>query len=378
VIELSNPFHYGEVVRGADFTDRESELKQLVSEFSGQIRIFMVSPRRYGKTSLIVKTLDEIKSKGNLTVYVDLFRASSVEEFVDIYAKSIFASVEGSIEKTIRFVKEMLPSLSPEITLDEEGKPSLSLGLRRGRERNMAEIFDLPQRIAEKRGRRMVVALDEFQEIAEFGGTKIEKILRSHIQTHNSVSYLFAGSKRHILTEMVMNRSRAFFGMGKLMNLDKIPENLFCGYIQEKFRKTGYKADVATTLAVIREADNVPNNVQMLCHELWELCRDRQAVEEKDIKEGIESLVKTRSVLYSAAWESLSLHQRRLLKAIALEGEVRAPTSSDFIHRYNLSSAASVQRSLQRLIERDILDKQENGVIFTDVFMKDWIRLKIA
>jgi len=375
---MTNPFHYGEVVTGADFTDRESELKSLVSQLSGPIRIFMVSPRRYGKTSLIMRALEEIKLKGKLTVYVDVFRASSLDELVALYAKSIFAAVEGGIEKAIRFVKEMLPSLSPEVTLDEEGKPALSLGLRHGRARNLEDIFDLPERIAKKRSRRMVVALDEFQEIAELGGTRIEKTLRSYIQTHQSTSYLFAGSKRHVLTDMVTNRARAFYNMGKLMTLGKIPENLFCAYILEKFRRTGYKTDAPTVLAILREADNVPNNVQMLCHEVWELCRDRKAIERKDIKEGIESLVKTRSVLYSATWDSLSLHQRRLLKAVAIDGKVQAPTASDFIGRHNLGAPTSVQRSVQRLIERDILDKQEAGLVFTDTIMKDWIRLRIA
>ncbi len=375
---MTNPFHYGEVVKGADFADRESELKSLVSELSGPSRIFMVSPRRYGKTSLIMRALEDIKLKGNLTVYVDLFRASSLNELVDLYAKSIFTAVEGGIEKTIRFVKEMLPSLSPEVTLDEEGKPSLSLGLRHGRERNLEDIFDLPERIAKKRGKRLVVALDEFQEITEMGGARIEKILRSYIQNHQSVSYLFAGSKRHVLTEMVTNRARAFYNMGKLMTLGKIPEDLFCDYILEKFQRSGCKTDAPTVMAILRETDNVPNNVQMLCHELWELCRDQKAVGRNDIKKAIESLVKTRSTLYSATWDSLSLHQRRLLKAVAIEGEVRAPTASDFIGRHHLAAPTSVQRSVQRLIERDILDKQEIGLVFTDTFMKYWILLRIA
>ena len=167
---MINPFHYGEVVAGADFADRESELKSMVSDLVGPSRIFMVSPRRYGKTSLIMRALEEIKLKGELTVYVDLFRASSLEELADVYAKSIFEAVEGGVEKAIRFVKEMLPSLSPEVTLDEEGKPSLSLGLRHGRAKNLEDIFDLPERIAKKRNKRMVVALDEFQEITELGG----------------------------------------------------------------------------------------------------------------------------------------------------------------------------------------------------------------
>lgn len=375
---MMNPFHYGEVVTGADFADRESELKNLVSELSGPSRIFMVSPRRYGKTSLIMRALEDIRLNGKLTVYVDLFRASSLDELADVYAKSIFAAVEGGVEKTIRFVKEMLPSLSPEVTLDEEGKPALSLGLRHRRARNLEDIFDLPERIAKKRGKRMVVALDEFQEITELGGARIEKTLRSYIQNHPSTSYLFAGSKRHVLTEMVTSRARAFYNMGKLMALGKIPEDLFRDYILEKFQRSGYKTEESTVMAILRETDNVPNNVQMLCHELWELCRDRKVVESQDIKEGIESLVKTRSVLYSAAWDSLSLHQRRLLKAVAMEGEVPAPTASDFIGRYHLAAPTSVQRSVQRLIERDILDKQETGLVFTDTFMKDWIRLRIV
>ena len=118
----------------------------------------------------------------------------------------------------------------------------------------------------------MVVAFDEFQEIADLGGARIEKTLRSYIQNHSSVSYLFAGSKRHVLTEMVTNRSRAFLLMGKLMTLDKIPEDLFSPYILEKFKRTGYKTEVSTVKTIIQESDNVPNNVQMLCHELWELC----------------------------------------------------------------------------------------------------------
>src|SRR5438874_5285293 len=124
---MSNPLHYGEIVTGADLTDREKELKNLVSDLSGPSRIFLVSPRRYGKTSLLMRALEEIKSNGTLTVYVDLFRASSLDELADIYAKNLFAGVEKGVERAIRFVKELLPSLSPQVTLDEEGKPTLSL-----------------------------------------------------------------------------------------------------------------------------------------------------------------------------------------------------------------------------------------------------------
>jgi len=375
---MLNPFHYGEIVAGADFADRENELKTMVSELSGPSRLFMVSPRRYGKTSLMMRVLEEIKSKGGLTVYVDLFRASSLDELADLYAKSIFASVEGGIEKAIRMVKELIPSLSPEVSLDQEGKPTLSFGLKHGREKNLEEMFDLPERIAQKRGQRMVVALDEFQEITDLGGIRIEKTLRSYIQNHHSTSYLFAGSKRHILTEMVTDRARAFYNMGKLMTLDKIPEDLFGAYILEKFQRTGYQTDTSTVMAILHETDNVPNNVQMLCHELWELCRDQKTVGEKNIREGVESLVKTRSALYSAVWDCLSLHQRRFLKAVAIEGGVQSPNASHFISRHHLGAPATVQRSIQRLIERDILDKQEQGLVFTDVFLKEWIRLRIA
>lgn len=223
----------------------------------------------------------------------------------------------------------------------------------------------------------MVVALDEFQEVTNFKEQSLEKIMRSHIQTHRHVSYIFAGSKRHVLYEMVTDRNRAFYNMGKIMTLDKIPEDLFIPYLSDKFQKTGTKIDRATLFLVLKRTDNIPHNVLMLCHELWEMCRDKKIVNDQDVDQAIQSLVTTRSSLYLTMWDSLSLHQRLVLKAITKEDTAKALTASDFVGRHNLGAITSIQRSIQRLIERDVLDKQESGMVFTDVFFKEWIRLKI-
>jgi len=377
---MKNPFVYGEAVRGEHFTDRKSELQTIVRGLLGGERIFLISPRRYGKTSLILRALDELKSHGFYTVYIDLYKVTSLQNFVEIYAREVARSVETKLEKAFNFLKKNLPGLRPKITIQPDGAATLGIDyLPRTDEafQFLNEIYDLPQQLADKKQKRFIMVFDEFQEVRNLNGDSLEKAMRASYQHHDKVSYLFAGSKRHVLYDMISNPEAAFYKMGRIFNLTKIPRNEFSNYLWQCFQNTEYTVAKGTVELILDIVEDYPYNAQYLCHKLWEEFRDIKKIEESDIKPTLIQILKENSPIYISIWDGLSLHQRRLLKAIA-SYPGSSLFSQGFIDANNLGSSSSIQTSLKLLMKRLVLDKEKNTYFITDVFFKEWIRVTMC
>ena len=218
---MKNPFVYGEAVSGENFTDREKEIRELIRDLSSTERIFLISPRRYGKTSLILKALEKLKVMGFYTAYIDLYKVTSLQNFLEIYAREIVRAVESKIEKMFNFLKKTLPGLRPKISMQPDGTTTIGIEHIPKTEdviKFLDQVYDLPQQLAEKKKKPFIVVFDEFQEIVNLNGDSIEKVMRASFQHHDKVGYLFAGSKRHILYDMVSNPDRAFYKMGRIIN----------------------------------------------------------------------------------------------------------------------------------------------------------------
>jgi AAA+ ATPase superfamily predicted ATPase len=376
---MKNPFIYGEAVLGENFADRKKELHELVRDLSDCERIFLISPRRYGKTSLIMNTLEILKSKGIYTVYIDLYKATSLHKLLEIYVREITSAVETKFERMLDFFKKTLPGLRPKIIVDPDGTTSIGIDYADSHEntfRFLDKIFDLPQKLAIEKNRNFVVVFDEFQEIREFNGEAIEKAMRASIQHQDKVAYLFSGSKRHLLYDMVANRSRAFYMMGRVINLEKIPRDEFIDFILDAFQKTGFSVEVGSIEKMLDLVEDFPYNAQYFCHKLWDTFYDTKKINLPDIEPTLDQILTENTPIYLSIWDSLSLVQRRLLEAIVHVGSKEILTD-DGIKKYDLESISATQAILKDLMDKQILDKENDVYWFTDVFFKEWIRSKI-
>ena len=372
---MTNPFKYGTVVSGNDFADREKELKELAVKLKETVRIFLLAPRRYGKTSLIKRVLNTLKKKGFLIVYLDLYWASSSKEFFELYASNVMRGSNSIARRAVHFMKNFLPRLRPRLSIDAGGNPELSLDLSVDDSAEAAaEVFDLPQKIARAERKRYVVVFDEFQEIMQFGGPVLERQIRAAIQHHSHVSYLFAGSKTHMLIDMIADETRPFYQMGTIMSLDKIPEKKFGAFITAKFGKSGKKISPEAVRRILEICENVPHYVQLLCFNLWDHFQKAPRITESHIQQALTNTLRSQEPAYLMLWEGLTLHQRKTVKAAAaLKG--RLLTAKDSMRIYNLESASNVAKSLKALCKKGILRKEKEAYVFEDVFFGRWAEM---
>lgn len=370
---MSNPFTFGTVVKGEDFADREKELEELARKLKGTVRIFLLAPRRYGKTSLIKNVLDLLGQQGMLTAYLDLYWPNSSQEFLELWMSNVVRSSRSIARRTARFVKDFLPRVRPKISFDPNGSPQISLDLPGPKLAEAAEdVFNLPERIAKAEKKRFVVVLDEFQEILRLDGEALERQLRAAIQHQKNVSYLFAGSKPRILTDMVSDETRPFYQMGTLMTLKKIPEKEFAQFIESKFGKSGKSISPGALDILMRRSENVPHYVQLLCFYLWDHFQGVSHIEESHVQEALGITLRSQEPVYLTLWEGLTLHQRKTLKAAAaLKG--RLLTAKKTIARFRLEAATNVAKSLKALCAKSILRKEKEGYVFEDVMFGRWV-----
>jgi hypothetical protein len=236
----------------------------------------------------------------------------------------------------------------------------------------MQEVFDLPEKIAHAQKKRFVVVLDEFQEIVKLDRGVLEKQLRAAIQHHTRVSYLFAGSKSHMLIDMVSEQGRPFYQMGTVMPLEKIPQDEFSTFIKDKFEKSGRRISPAALNRIFMEAENVPHHVQLLSFYLWDHCRGVSRLSEEHVEEALSILLGGQEAAYLTIWEGLTLHQRKTARAAALLGG-RMITSKEAIQRFQLESASNATKSLRALCTKGILRRERGGYVFEDVLFCRWI-----
>jgi len=382
---MRNPFKFGSVVTGQDFADRQRELAELGRELSDGQHLFLLSPRRFGKTSLVLALLERLRSRGLLTAYVDVFRATSAPQLLELLAQAVLAAAETRPERLLRLALDLLGRLRPQVGTDAAGRPTLTLDIGSSRRAPLAlqeEVLALPQRLAASRGRRLVVAFDEFQEIQRFPGAALERAMRSHFQGQDRVSYLFSGSKESLLRDMATRERSPFYKFGRTVSLGPIPPAEFLPFLAARFRRAGLRPGPGTLEAVIATADDVPYNVQRLCHQLWAMRAapgrgaSPERLTEEDVAAALAAVVEQDSPHFGAAWDRLSLHQRRVLQAIAQSGGTRM-FAAEFLAAHRLGSHSSLQTSLRQLTKEQIVIRQDGEYRIADPFFREWIAARL-
>jgi len=370
---MDNPFKYGEAVTSDNFCNRKNEIKQLSSYIRSAQNVFIYSERRLGKTSLIKEVIRVLQKKREIiAVYVDLQRASSPAKFLETYSSAIFEALlfrKEKIEKIASFFKRLIPSIELSI-----GGFKVSFDFsktKNGIEKALEETYDLPQVIAQKYKKRVVVVFDEFQEIENFDGEEFEKKLRSFIQHHHNVCYIFMGSKTSVILKMFSDPKRAFYKSSATYPLLPIPEKEMKHFIKRQFSKSGKSIADSFCKYIIDITNNIPYYVQFFSWNLWEL--SRRTVNEQILSLAQEELLRSQNELFLNWFESCTLKQRTVLAALSQTKEI---FSRDSIIKYNLDSPSSIQASLRELIKNSLVAKNKAGYQIIDPFFAIWLRKK--
>jgi len=376
---MPNPFVYGEIVPDGAFADREVELDRLVSDLGDGQKVFLISPRRYGKSSLVRRALTALTRRGALTVDVTVSAYSSYVAFLEGYARALTAS-ESRWQRARDWLTDVVTSTRPEIRLEQEptgpGRFAVAFPMVRT-ERDVTrlanELFALPGRIAQERKRMVVVALDEFQAIEGFNGGSVEHSLRAAAQQQRQVGYVFSGSEPSLMEKMIGPR-RPFYKAGPVMRLEKIPGDVFAEFIEERFTASGIKPEPGLGAAIVDLAGNLPYDVQRLAHETWDDVRAtgvRRATLDH-LHQTLGRLLSEQETMFEAVWQRLTLAQRAVLRASVLQGG-RELLSADTRACYRLGGPSSIQASLAALVKQDLLLKESGRYVVVDSLLREWV-----
>jgi uncharacterized protein len=379
---MTNPFVYGEIVPLTAFVDREAELERLTADLSAGQKIFLISPRRYGKSSLVRQALRLAARRGALTVEVTVTSYSSYVAFLEGYARAL-VSAETQLDRVRAWLRDMLTGVRPELRIESspEGRGRIAVSFPAVRnERDIAhlaeQVYALPARIAQARRRRMAISLDEFQGIAAFNGGSVEHALRAAVQQQRDVGYVFAGSEPTLM-ERMLGKSRPFYKAGPVMRLQKVPADRFAAFIESRLRATGLKPTSGLGAAIVDLAGNLPYDVQRLAHELWDDVKTmgKRSADLEDLHETLKRLLGEHETLFESTWQRLTLAQRGALRAAVLE-DGRELLSADVRARHRLSGTSTVQASLAALVRDDVLTREGTRYTVVDSLFREWVARK--
>ena len=372
---MKTPFIYGKLAIGENFTNRIEELKKLKQNFLSGTNTILISPRRWGKSSLVLKAANEIiqLDRSKKVILIDLYNIRNEEEFYRVLAEHIMSAISGKLEDVIANVKRFLRQWVPKISLSPDLQQKFSLSFDwEELKKQPEEILNLAENIAIAKGLNMIVCLDEFQNIGYFEDPlAFQKKLRASWQHHQHVGYCLYGSKRHMLMEVFASPSMPFYKFGDLMFLTKISIEYWEIFIISRFAETGKEIsrDQAGKIATL--VDFHPYYVQQLAQACW--LRTDKKVNESIIDQAMETLVLQLSMLFQNITETLSNSQVNFLKAL-LEG-VSQFSSKQNIDKYHLGTSANVVRVKKALINKEIIDDQPGKIIILDPVYAAWLKL---
>lgn len=371
---MNLPFEFGHIVTGKDFINRKEEIKRLKTNFESGINTMLISPRRWGKSSLVRQVITSLKSRKDLVIcYIDLYAIRTEQELLNLFAREVIKQSSSKWQDWVENVKSFIQNAAPKVAF---GAPDMQAELELGwstKKIDPLEIYQLPEVIAKKKKIKIVVCLDEFQNIAWLKDpVAVQKQMRSVWQNHQSTSYCLFGSKKSWLTEIFTSYSMPFYRFGDLMYLDKIAESHWEKYITEQFAKTNKLisselANQITSLVLLH-----PQYVQQLAQKVW-ICTDKEATEET-LKQGVEELLNSMSIAYQRDVELLTATQLNFLRAY-LDG-VREFNSAATLATYHLGGSSNIVRIKKALEQKEIMDFFSKEPVFVDPVFALWLRKK--
>ncbi len=372
----NKPFIFGVATSGDNFTDRKNETARLLANFKHGINTVLISPRRWGKTSLVQKVCNLAKSDDLKVVYLDIFSCRSDREFYDAFASAVLKQTSTKWDEWVENAKLFLSRITPKISFGTDPMTDFSISLELNpKSDDITEILQLPEKIAQKKGCRIVICIDEFQQIAEFSDSKnFQKRLRTIWQLQKSVSYCLFGSKKHLMNELFEKKSLPFYKFGDAIYLQKIPTVDWVDYICGRFEATGKSISPELAQKVCDTVENHSSYVQQLAWLIW-VNTDKVATE-KEFEEAYKDILNQNTPLFEKQTENLSAYQINFLRAL-IEGVHKELSAQEVIQKYRLGSSANVAIVKRALIKKELIETEKREVAISDPLLKVWLQREL-
>lgn len=372
------PFEYGTIAENEYFIDRIDDRKNLKTFLGGGINVMLISPRRWGKSSVVKAAMQELMLEDPRVrvCYLDAFKITSIEDFYNKFASAVIQGTSSAFEKRWQEAVNFVKSIVPAITITSDPLNSIEVNLHYNPiQLSEDSILNLPERIATAKDIHVIVCIDEFQQLAKLSDWKhLEGTMRSVWQQQQHTNYCLYGSKRHMMIDIFGNANNPFYRFGQLLRLEKIKKEYWLPFITKNFSDFGKHISVEMAERVCDTVECNPWYVQQFCFLLW--THTEHDVTEEIFNANLKMLLDSNSDMFLSDIDSLSASQVSLLKAIVM-GEAHLNAKS-VVAKYNLGSPQNITKNKRALVEKDIVEKQGSQLRVIDPVFKLWFRREYA
>ena len=376
-ISMEKPFVFGVATSGDNFTDREKETQRLLLNFTHGVNTILISPRRWGKTSLVKKVAQLAQTKTRKIVYLDIFSCRTESEFYRLFATSVLKQTSSKWDEWVENTKQFLAHINPKISIGTDPMNDFSISFEYSMQDNAGnDILQLPEKIAIEKGIQIVICIDEFQQISDFEDSKTcQKKLRTVWQLQQHVSYCLFGSKKHLMNELFEKKNLPFYKFGDAIYLTKIETKYWIEYICKRFENTGKHISPELAKEICRLVDNHSSYVQQLAWLLW--IRTTDIATEEQLTHALEDLLDQNNILFQSETENLSAYQMNFLKAV-IDGIHSKFSSKEIILKYNLGTSANIVRLKSALLQKELIETDGKEIILADPVFGVWFKKEVS
>lgn len=369
---MNAPFQYGTLATKENFVDRVEDRAQLKSFLSSHINVMLISPRRWGKSSLVKVAMEELQNENTdiRVCFIDAFSIGSEAEFYRTFASKVIACASTKLERRIQDAKKFLTGVVPQLVIKDDVTNFMAFDVKFvPQEQDKMDILRLPETIAMAKNIRIVVCIDEFQQLANLPDYKsMEGKMRSAWQQQEHVTYCLYGSKRHMMMDIFNNANSPFFRFGQMLFLDKIAKSEWIPFIRESFEKSGKHISEAFASQVCDVVECHSWYLQQLCYFIWNATTEE--VDEKTFQYGMRQLINTNSPMFMSDTESLAPSQIEMLRAI--KDGVQQLSSAEAKQHYALGNPNTISKNKKVLRDKDIIEEKKGELVFVDPVYRLW------
>lgn len=368
------PFIYGRLAEKESFIDRVEDRRELKNFLRHGINVILVSPRRWGKSSLVRTSMEELMQEESKTkvCFMDASKIHTTEEFYNKFASIVIQGVSSTLEQKLSDLVKFINRFTPSITIASDPMNSVEVNLKVNPVKESPEnILQLPERIAEAKGIKIIVCIDEFQQLANLPKWKnLEAMLRAEWQLQHHTTYCLYGSKMHMMKDIFNKANSPFFKFGQLMNLKRIAKEYWIPYIMSNFKKTGKTISESQAECLCERVKYNSWYVQQYCFFLWS--HTDKEVTQKLLDNQLQLVLDTNEDLFLTEMDELTPTQIGMLKAIA-SGEKHF-NAKDVVETYGLGQPQSITRNKKVLVEKDLVEKHLQDFSFVDPVFELWLK----
>lgn len=372
--EKISPFQFGTLATRENFIDREKDRAQLKQLLLSHINVMLLSPRRWGKSSLVKMTTEELCAEHDevRVCLIDAFSIASEAEFYRAFASKVIACASTRMERWVSDAKEFLTGVVPQVVVSDQVNDFIAFDMKYvPREQDKMTILQLPETLARKKGLHIIVCIDEFQQLAALLEYKsmIGK-MRAAWQEQKHVTYCLYGSKRNMMLRIFCNARSPFYRFGQVIFMKKIAKKDWVEFIVRAFEGTGKHISAELAGRICDTVECHSWYVQQLCYFIWSITENE--VNEELFAQGVEQVVNINTPMFQSDTEKLTAAQKEMLRAVS-KGEKRLSAAAAK-RRYSLGNPNTIARNKRLLAERGILELIDGTLTFVDPVYQLWVK----